>query len=92
MTDNKYDNNYKTLTALLEFSELDEFQFSLMEPFCRLYGPNRSKADYRYMEYWLSSQTNSIRSCFLKGYLNELHGSPLEEMQFWLGYHTKKKD
>ena len=51
MTDNKDDNNYKMLTALLEFSELDEFQFSLMEPFCRLYGPNRSKADYRYMEY-----------------------------------------
>lgn len=49
MTDNKDDNNYKTLTALLEFSELDEFQFSLMEPFCRLYGPNRSKADYRYI-------------------------------------------
>ena len=51
MTDNKDDNNCKMLTALLEFSELDEFQFSLMEPFCRLYGPNRSKADYRYMEY-----------------------------------------
>ena len=51
MINNKDDNNYKTLTALLEFSELDEFKFSLMEPFCRLYGPNRSKADYRYMEY-----------------------------------------
>ena len=36
MTDNKDDNNYKTLTALLELSEVDEFKFSLMEPFCRL--------------------------------------------------------
>ena len=51
MIHNKDDNNYRTLTALLEFSELDEFKFSLMEPFCRLYRPNRSKADYRYMEY-----------------------------------------